>query len=406
MARLHVFGDSHAIAYEGGERGVEQERRSRFAGVEVHHLGPALAFNLARDDQGTPGKWGLAIEEEISRLGADVAAVLLVFGEIDIRAHCVKHALAQQASVREAAAAIARRHYAFARRLAGLTGVPVFCAGPVASAKDFSHQYPLIGSEVERNYATCVYNELLSDWCADTPGVYFFSAHSRLMTPDLETRSEYFGDGCHLNHRGIDLVIEAFKRTVAANGLDLPDFFRPRQDLLRPEVTLVDIAPRCRVLAVSSSYHKTPVKALWGTPYFFHTTRTTSPISSWTWATWPASPGWTCTTGPNAPRSGRAFWWWRPDRPCRDWRWSTGMTGRSSARTGARCSSKTSTARCAISGVPWPKSSISTCPACASWPGPTGGAPRRTSPRAQPRVGPFWLSAAGDGASAPASWRP
>lgn len=277
MARLHVFGDSHAIAYEGGERGVEQERRSRFAGVEVHHLGPALAFNLARDDQGTPGKWGLAIEEEISRLGADVAAVLLVFGEIDIRAHCVKHALAQQASVREAAAAIARRHYAFARRLAGLTGVPVFCAGPVASAKDFSHQYPLIGSEVERNYATCVYNELLSDWCADTPGVYFFSAHSRLMTPDLETRSEYFGDGCHLNHRGIDLVIEAFKRTVAANGLDLPDFFRPRQDLLRPEVTLVDIAPRCRVLAVSSSYHKTPVKALWGTPYFFHTDQDDEP---------------------------------------------------------------------------------------------------------------------------------
>jgi len=147
----------------------------------------------------------------------------------------------------------------------------------VASAKDFSNQYPLIGSEVERNYATCVYNELLSDWCADTPGVYFFSAHTRLMTPDLETRSEYFGDGCHLNHRGIDLVIEAFKRTVEANGLDLPDFFRPRQDLLRPEVTLVDIAPRCRVLAVSSSYHKTPVKALWGTPYFFHTDQDDEP---------------------------------------------------------------------------------------------------------------------------------
>jgi len=225
MARLHVFGDSHAIAYEGGERGVEPERRSRFAGVEVHHLGRPWPSTWPGTTRATPGKWGLAIEDCDSPAGRGPGG-----GAAGVRRDRPPGPLSQ-ALPWPSRCRCGRRSRPSPDATTPLPSVWPTGPGCRFSAparwprpRIFSNQYPLIGSEVERNYATCVYNELLSDWCADTPGVYFFSAHTRLMTPDLETRSEYFGDGCHLNHRGIDLVIEAFKRTVEANGLDLPDF--------------------------------------------------------------------------------------------------------------------------------------------------------------------------------------
>ena len=52
--KILVFGDSHSVIWSGSD--ILGKKRNLFKGVDVHHLGPALAYNLL-DDTGTiPGK--------------------------------------------------------------------------------------------------------------------------------------------------------------------------------------------------------------------------------------------------------------------------------------------------------------------------------------------------------------
>jgi hypothetical protein len=57
MTWLIVFGDSHSRIW-GGRTNLWGTNQSLFPGVQIRHLGAALAFNLLGATYDDLGKWG------------------------------------------------------------------------------------------------------------------------------------------------------------------------------------------------------------------------------------------------------------------------------------------------------------------------------------------------------------
>lgn len=76
-----------------------------------------------------------------------------------------------------------------------------------------------------------------------------------MLDPIRRTNPEYYFDGCHLNIKGLGLAIAAFRKAVADNGLQLPDFFaRPADELCTQAPSLREIASTCKLTKMSSVY--------------------------------------------------------------------------------------------------------------------------------------------------------
>ena len=82
---LIVFGDSHSRTLSGR---VEVNLPIGYKNIRNHFLEGALAYNLM-DDDGSLGKWGSEIIERLKN-EQNITGIMLVFGEIDIRAHIIK----------------------------------------------------------------------------------------------------------------------------------------------------------------------------------------------------------------------------------------------------------------------------------------------------------------------------
>ena len=64
---LFVFGDSHSVIWGGNNVAFGVSKTSKFANVNICHLGPALAFNLINADGIKLGKWGAGILSILSK---------------------------------------------------------------------------------------------------------------------------------------------------------------------------------------------------------------------------------------------------------------------------------------------------------------------------------------------------
>ena len=80
---LHVFGDSHSQIIGGGIVLDPADAQHKFRNVTVHWLYEALAYNLM-DGSGAVGKHGATVLEQLATVPTP-SAILLVFGEIDLR---------------------------------------------------------------------------------------------------------------------------------------------------------------------------------------------------------------------------------------------------------------------------------------------------------------------------------
>ena len=105
MQKILIFGDSHSVIWG----------KSPFASnIEVFPLGPALAFNLIQEQPDTRSKWFDLIKIKnggLSKSGKQIfkilsknqslkdCAVMLCFGEIDIRTQIVKRAIKNHTNI-------------------------------------------------------------------------------------------------------------------------------------------------------------------------------------------------------------------------------------------------------------------------------------------------------------------
>ena len=230
--KILVFGDSHSVIWSGSD--ILGKKRNLFKGVDVHHLGPALAYNLL-DDTGTiPGKWGEQIIQIISNsLKSDISYIILCFGEIDIRTQAIKRAVSADSTILKSAQEIATRITKFACLLEQQFNIPILIWEPVPSSSDlnfsFNPQFPAVGSEIERNVATY---EVALKLRSETrrlqkqyQAVYSFGAYEKL-TDFHETKIEYFSDGCHLNLAGLKVALTELSALDDKYKLNVSSFFQ------------------------------------------------------------------------------------------------------------------------------------------------------------------------------------
>ena len=135
MKKILIFGDSHSVIWG----------KSPFASnIEVFSLGPALAFNLIQEQPDTRSKWFDLIKIKnggLSKSGKQIfkilsknqslkdCAVMLCFGEIDIRTQIVKRAIKNHTNIEYEANKISEKLVLFAKTIYENFGLIYFYLG-------------------------------------------------------------------------------------------------------------------------------------------------------------------------------------------------------------------------------------------------------------------------------------
>ena len=273
--KILVFGDSHSVIWSGSD--ILGKKRNLFKGVDVHHLGPALAYNLL-DDTGTiPGKWGEQIIQIISNsLKSDISYIILCFGEIDIRTQAIKRAVSADSTILKSAQEIATRITKFACLLEQQFKIPILIWEPVPSSSDlnfsFNPQFPAVGSEIERNVATY---EVALKLRSETrrlqkqyKAVYSFGAYEKL-TDFHETKIEYFSDGCHLNLAGLKVALTELSALDDKYKLNVSSFFQT--EVFSHNTPKIYEVSRSAQLSLSSKFTDMNSLQKTGRGFCFHT---------------------------------------------------------------------------------------------------------------------------------------
>ena len=213
-----IFDDSHSTTW----------RTKHFVpNKEVFHLGAALAFNLINIKNNGPLKWGKQVFPILEKnQPSKDCAIMLCFGEIDIRTQVIKRARLNHSDIEHEANKIANKLISFAKMLYENFGLITFIWEPVATMSShfnsFNASFPAVGSEQERNYATRVVstelrkksNELLKLGFQ----IYSFGICEKL-SPNYLTDRTFYEDGVHLTPIGIGLGILSFKKLCKSHNL-------------------------------------------------------------------------------------------------------------------------------------------------------------------------------------------
>jgi len=216
--KLLIFGDSHSTTW----------RTRHFApNKEVFHLGAALAFNLINIENNEQLKWGKEVFSILEKnQPLKDCAVMLCFGEIDIRTQVIKRAIRNHTNIEHEANKIAKKLITFAKMLYEKFGLIIFIWEPVATMSsgfnNFHASYPTVGSEQERNYATRIVstelrkksNELLKLGFQ----IYSFGICEKLA-PNYLTDRSFYEDGVHLTPIGLGLGVLSFKKLCKSHNL-------------------------------------------------------------------------------------------------------------------------------------------------------------------------------------------
>ena len=205
--RIYVIGDSHTHFFSGGNEFLCNALPfipgvcvpySYFENVTIFHIGPCLAYNIGKYNTSSRGREKIDLLRAMGLLPKG-ARVVCCFGEIDIRVYLLKQAEKLGIGYREEADMIVDEYVAYLMELSN--DYDVYAWGPVAqtSGEGYGDQnYPIFGSEKDRNMATECFNSRLSEICRQH-GIGFVSIFDRLIDEEYLTRNEYFRDPVHLN---------------------------------------------------------------------------------------------------------------------------------------------------------------------------------------------------------------
>ena len=179
VSSIVAFGDSHVQLFEGCDE------------VDVNHVGASTAYNLAEENSSTGGR--RQVLSRVGRMNPMTEAVLLCFGEVDIRANVIKYCYQNGFSIGECVDGVVDRYMSFASEIAS-RGFKILVYGGYGAGSDRVSA----GSDRERNYAAKCLNASLSSKCEEN-GFIYFSLHDALLDEEcLETDSSFLLDGFHL----------------------------------------------------------------------------------------------------------------------------------------------------------------------------------------------------------------
>ncbi|KZR66558.1 lipopolysaccharide assembly protein LapB [Prochlorococcus sp. MIT 1306] len=190
LEKCICFGDCHVMAFNDIE------------GFEVIHVGAATAYNLTESRTSTGGRNKILARLNVARPESD--AVLLSFGEVDIRANILKYCIRFDRNIEEVCFDLVSRYFSFVDEIL-LMGFRVIIYGPWGSGCDQDNQ----GSMQERYYSSRCLELLLSQKSAENDVPYFslssvFSDHIAKTT-----RSDFFDDsGMHFYGHPDEIPLE------------------------------------------------------------------------------------------------------------------------------------------------------------------------------------------------------
>jgi hypothetical protein len=261
MTRIAIIGDSHSTFWSG--HNAVRPGGCVFRDIDIYHVGPATAHNLYRTDGYTSAFFD-AMVGSFSPVSKKYAAAVLCFGEIDCRAHVVKHAILKGRSIEDAVKDTVGHYIHFIDWFARTFAIPVAVWGPGPSTGirnlSFNPGFPCIGTNVERNFATLVFNEILRSWSQERPGIGFGTIFPDLVNADGTTREDAHYDGCHVDVRHMDTAICRLREALTVAGIgDMPACFKRRWPVMA-DARMVDLAVGLTPLVLSGQ-SETPCTA-------------------------------------------------------------------------------------------------------------------------------------------------
>jgi hypothetical protein len=200
---VYIIGDSHTGFWTGRPL---SERRPFLHGINVvqsrggfckaFHLGPCLAYSANK--RGSTFKCLEKIEFLLSSGTIPPQALIMIcLGEIDLRVHvCNVPKQERLQRIKNSVNSLIE----LISSLKSLGYRPIGC-GPIASQKDtwkLNQEFPRNGTEVERNFATKMFNELYRNEC-EAREVPFFTLFEEMVDENFRTKGEYIIDQCHLH---------------------------------------------------------------------------------------------------------------------------------------------------------------------------------------------------------------
>ena len=181
VSGIVAFGDSHVQLFEGCKE------------IDVNYVGASTAYNLMKEESSTGGR--RQVLNRVARMNPMKEAVLLCFGEVDIRANVIKYCYQMGFSIEKCIDRVVDRYMSFANEIAS-RGFKVLIYGGYGAGSDRI----AYGSDRERNYAAKYLNMSLFQKCEENSFVYF-SLHDALLDEEcLETDSSFLVDGFHLHN--------------------------------------------------------------------------------------------------------------------------------------------------------------------------------------------------------------
>lgn len=214
-----VLGDSHVNFFSGNEQlrfyplgnDINYCPMVNNLPFTILHLGPCLAYNSMKNDTSYKFKEKLEyLKQEFIKPGA---TLILSLGEIDMRAHVFKQTRIQAVPYENIVRDVFNQYSKLIKNLKE-EGYTVIVYGPIASQPDeceIDSKFPRVGTEIERNNATLLFENILKDFC-QINDIKFFTMYDSMITYDGHTNIDYLCfDKCHLGQKYIGEAIDKLK---------------------------------------------------------------------------------------------------------------------------------------------------------------------------------------------------
>lgn len=213
--KIYCIGDSHVVLFSKRDKllpiwDFNNRCYRENENFIVYQIGPALAYNLMRQDTKTKSKEKI---ECILREIPKGSKIILSFGEIDCRVHLSKRILKEPSKEKQQQIiySCAERYMEFIKSLKKDYNPIVFGVPPSNNFPFKDRQYPHLGSGIFRNKITKEFNEYLERNLSKF-NVPVVSLYDYLVDKKGQTLVHYQIDGVHLSQRAVPFLIKELEK--------------------------------------------------------------------------------------------------------------------------------------------------------------------------------------------------
>ena len=198
---------------------------------KVFRIGPSLAYNLAIEGSRTKGRERLfeVLDTEVPK----GSYVMLIFGEIDCRAHVINQAAKRSITIEEVVHSIVEAYSGVIDEVEALgykvivyNVIPSKRKPPAKSSRDVDHV--AVGTCLERNRITKLFNRYLCDHCEQNE-IHFLDVFDSLVDSKELTDTWYYLDSIHLSQRAMPIVLNRISKMF-------PEWVVPDSKVVAPTV--------------------------------------------------------------------------------------------------------------------------------------------------------------------------